>query len=282
MHWKKSSQDKPPTPQKTHNPAAMFNDIAPHYDFLNHFFSLNTDRRWRKKLACRIAQQHPATILDVATGTGDLAIALLRETHAAVTAVDISEGMLAIAKRKTIHGERRFATCDLRYATGDGRPEAVASRVSHIACRRSPVACRLSPAIKWLQAPAEALPFPDHAFAAVTVAFGVRNFENLAGGLREMYRVLQPGGTVAILEFTTPARFPVKQLYRFYFHSVMPLTGRLFSGHRTAYRYLPASVSRFPQRDEFLQLLQQAGFKHTRCQSLSCGIAALYTGESQG
>lgn len=227
--------------------AAMFDDIAPHYDFLNHFLSLNIDRRWRKKLVRQVAQQHPATILDVATGTGDLAIALHRQTRAAITAVDISGGMLEIAKRKTTGGA---------WDTG-----------------RNPL-----PAIHWLRAPAEALPFPAGAFHAVTVAFGVRNFENLSKGLQEMYRVLQPGGIIAILEFASPARFPVKQLYRFYFHFALPLIGRLFSKHRTAYRYLPASVSKFPQRNDFLQLLQQAGFKDTQYQSLSGGIAMLYGG----
>ena len=135
-----------------------------------------------------------------------------------------------------------------------------------------------SPFINFLPAAAEALPFPDNAFDAVTVAFGVRNFENLTKGLQEMYRVLQPGGIIAILEFASPARFPVKQLYYFYFHFILPCIGRLFSRHRTAYRYLPASVSHFPQRNEFLQLLQQAGFKDTHCQSLSGGIAMIYYG----
>ncbi|MDR3350966.1 MAG: bifunctional demethylmenaquinone methyltransferase/2-methoxy-6-polyprenyl-1,4-benzoquinol methylase UbiE [Prevotellaceae bacterium] len=219
--------------------AAMFDDIAPYYDFLNHFLSLHIDKRWRKKLVRAVAQRQPAAVLDVATGTGDLAIALRRQTRAAITAVDISEGMLAIAQRKATP----------------------------------------PPAIHWLLSPAEALPFPGGAFDAVTVAFGVRNFENLTKGLQEMHRVLQPGGFLAILEFASPVRFPVKQLYRLYFHTVLPLAGRLFSRHRTAYRYLPASVSRFPQRSGFLQLLQQAGFKNTRCQSLSCGIAMLYMGE---
>jgi demethylmenaquinone methyltransferase/2-methoxy-6-polyprenyl-1,4-benzoquinol methylase len=195
----------------------------------------------------KVTQQHPATILDVATGTGDLAIALHRQTRAAITAVDISEGMLNIAKRKS----------------------------------SLPAACCLLPAVNWQLAQVEALPFPAGAFEAVTVAFGVRNFENLCKGLQEMHRVLQPGGIIAILEFASPVRFPVKQLYRFYFHFVLPLIGRLFSKHRTAYRYLPASVSQFPQRNEFLQLLQQAGFKDTGCQSLSCGIAMLYSGRRE-
>jgi demethylmenaquinone methyltransferase/2-methoxy-6-polyprenyl-1,4-benzoquinol methylase len=223
--------------------AAMFDAIAPHYDFLNHFLSLHIDKRWRKTLVRAVAQQNPARILDVATGTGDLAIALHRKTCAAITGVDISNGMLAIAKNKT-------------------PPPCVNAQ---------------PPAINWLQASAEALPFPDGSFDAVTVAFGVRNFENLAQGLQEMRRVLQAGGTLSVLEFAFPVRFPVKQLYRFYFHAVLPLAGRLFSKHRSAYAYLPASVSRFPQRNDFLHLLQQAGFSNTHCQSLSCGIAMLYT-----
>ncbi|MDR0694561.1 MAG: ubiquinone/menaquinone biosynthesis methyltransferase, partial [Prevotellaceae bacterium] len=184
--------------------AAMFDGIAPHYDFLNHFLSLNIDRQWRKKLVHYVVQHHPTTILDVATGTGDLAIALHRQTRAAITAVDISRGMLEIAKRKTADKARDTAHCP-------------------------------QPAIRWLPAAAEALPFPAGAFHAVTVAFGVRNFENLPKGLQEMYRVLQPGGIIAVLEFASPARFPVKQLFRFYFHFVLPFIGRLFSKHRTAY-----------------------------------------------
>jgi demethylmenaquinone methyltransferase/2-methoxy-6-polyprenyl-1,4-benzoquinol methylase len=251
--------------------AAMFDDIAPHYDFLNHFLSLNIDRRWRKKLVHRVAQQHPATILDVATGTGDLAIALHRQTRAAITAVDISERMLEIARRKVESEEWRVESGEWRMESGDS-PFKIQNSKFH-----SPLSTLHSP-FSILHSAAEALPFPDNAFDAVTVAFGVRNFENLCKGLQEMYRVLRPGGMIAVLEFASPVRFPVKQLYRFYFHFILPFIGRLFSRHRTAYRYLPASVSRFPQRNEFLQLLQQAGFKNTHCQSLSGGIAMLYSG----
>jgi demethylmenaquinone methyltransferase/2-methoxy-6-polyprenyl-1,4-benzoquinol methylase len=222
----------------------MFDDIAPHYDFLNHFLSLNIDKCWRKALVRRIARRHPATVLDIATGTGDLAIALRRRTRAAVTGLDISEGMLNIAKRK--------AGCH----------------------------CRLPlPPVNWLLASAEALPFPDGSFDVVTVAFGVRNFDNLAAGLREMYRVLKPAGIVAILEFATPTAFPVKQAYRFYFHCILPAAGRLFSRHRSAYRYLPASVDAFPTGDAFIKQLQQAGFTDVRSRRLSWGIAMLYEGQ---
>ncbi|MDR3133114.1 MAG: class I SAM-dependent methyltransferase [Prevotellaceae bacterium] len=251
--------------------AAMFDHIAPHYDFLNHFLSLNMDKRWRKKLVRKVAQRQPATILDVATGTGDLAIMLLRQTRAAITAVDISEGMLEIARRKTTPPQPSPSGRETSPPTPlQRRGETAPPPLEGDGGRCLP--------INWLPASAEALPFPAGAFDAVTVAFGVRNFENLDKGLQEMYRVLKPGGFAAILEFASPARFPVKPLFRFYFHFALPLIGRLFSGHRTAYRYLPASVNRFPQRNEFLQLLQQAGFKDAHCQSLSCGIAMLYSG----
>jgi demethylmenaquinone methyltransferase/2-methoxy-6-polyprenyl-1,4-benzoquinol methylase len=226
----------------------MFNDIAPHYDFLNHFLSLHIDKWWRRALVRQVARLHPACLLDVATGTGDLALALYRKTNATVVGVDISEGMLAIAEKKA---RRR-------------RPPLP-----------SPAAGR-RPALHWQTAAAEALPFAEHSFDAVTVAFGVRNFENRTKGLAEMFRVLQPGGTLAILEFAMPVAFPVKQGYGLYFRCVLPVMGRLFSRHRSAYHYLPASVVEFPQRHRFLHELQQAGFTDTGYRSLSCGIALLY------
>jgi demethylmenaquinone methyltransferase/2-methoxy-6-polyprenyl-1,4-benzoquinol methylase len=225
--------------KRTSHIAAMFNDIAPRYDFLNHFFSTGIDRCWRRKLVGSIAQQNPLTVLDVATGTGDVALLLHKKTHATITAIDISEGMLEIARRKQ--------------------------------AKACPAA-----AISFSCATAEALPFADRSFDAVTVSFGVRNFEHLAQGLREMHRVLKPSGTLAILEFAMPVRCPMKQLYRFYFTRIMPATGRLLSGHRAAYSYLPTSVAAFPQGQAFLQELQQAGFATPRCQSLTGGIAMLY------
>ncbi|MDR2361751.1 MAG: bifunctional demethylmenaquinone methyltransferase/2-methoxy-6-polyprenyl-1,4-benzoquinol methylase UbiE [Prevotellaceae bacterium] len=230
--------------------AAMFDDIAPHYDFLNHLLSLNIDKCWRQTLARRIARRHPAAILDVATGTGDLAIALHRQTTAKITGIDISEGMLDIAKRKTQPPKKKPTK----------RPSPQKERIT------------------WLPASAEAMPFPDNSFDAVTVAFGVRNINRLAAGLQEMHRVLKPAGIVAILEFSTPAAFPIKQAYRFYFHHMLPVVGRLFSKHRSAYRYLPASTDAFPTGDAFVTHLQQAGFTDVQSLRLSWGIATLYEG----
>ncbi|MDR0728914.1 MAG: class I SAM-dependent methyltransferase [Prevotellaceae bacterium] len=246
--------------------AAMFDDIAPHYDFLNHFLSLNIDKCWRRTLTRRIARRHPASILDVATGTGDLAIALHRRTAAAVTGIDISEGMLNIAKRKTQNLARRTAKPPNPQKGNCPLPGAFVPPLE------------IRGRFNWLLASAEAMPFLDGSFDAVTVAFGVRNIDNLAAGLQEMYRVLKPAGVVAVLEFSTPTAFPVKQAYRFYFHYVLPAIGRLFSKHRTAYRYLPASADAFPTGDTFVKQLQQAGFTDVQSKRLSWGIAMLYEG----
>ena len=192
--------------------AGMFNDIAPHYDFLNHFLSLGFDCLWRRRLVRHIAKQNPRHILDVATGTGDLALLLQRKTNAAVAGIDIAGDMLAIAKKKARKLEK----------------------------------------LRFMQAQAEALPFPNGSFDAVTVAFGVRNFEHLQQGLTELRRVLKPGGTLAVLELTTPLHFPLKQLYRFYSFRLIPFFCRLISAHRAAYCYLPQSINTFPQREAFL------------------------------
>ncbi len=192
----------------------MFNAIAPQYDFLNHFLSFGIDRYWRRRLVRHVRSHHPAHLLDVATGTGDLAILLQRKTGAAVTGVDIAEGMLEVARKKTLNSQLSIINYQLASAT--------------------------------------ALPFPDNTFDAVTVAFGVRNFDNLQQGLSEMQRVLRPGGIVTILEFTTPRTRPVRLLYRWYSRYIIPLLGRLVSKHAAAYSYLPASVEAFPQREKFL------------------------------
>ena len=218
--------------------ALLFDNIAPKYDFLNHFLSLGIDKLWRKKLVREIAKRKPEKILDVATGTGDLAIALQRKTNAQITGIDISEGMLAIAKTKSKN-------------------------------------------VHWQTASAMSLPFSDNSFDTVAVSFGVRNFENLELGLQEMFRVLNCGGTLAILEFAMPTRFPIKQLYKFYFRRILPIIGRLFSKHKSAYNYLPASVDSFPQRNDFLAQLRNVGFENARYRSLSCGIAILYLAEKR-
>ncbi|MDR3184876.1 MAG: bifunctional demethylmenaquinone methyltransferase/2-methoxy-6-polyprenyl-1,4-benzoquinol methylase UbiE [Prevotellaceae bacterium] len=217
--------------------AGMFNGIAPHYDFLNHLLSFGFDYLWRRRLVGEVAKQQPRHILDAATGTGDLALLLHRRTGADVTGIDIADGMLRIAKRKA----RRHA------------------------------------ALRFIQAQAESLPFPDATFDAATVAFGVRNFERLPQALAELLRVLKPGGTLAILELSTPLRFPLKQLYHLYAFRLIPLAGRLISAHRAAYGYLPRSIHAFPQREKFLLELERAGFTLLRCRSFTGGVCCLYT-----
>ena len=215
----------------------MFNDIAPHYDFLNHFLSLGFDCLWRRRLVRHIAKQTPRHILDVATGTGDLALLLQRKTNAAVAGIDIAGDMLAIAKKKARKLEK----------------------------------------LRFMQAQAEALPFPDGSFDAVTVAFGVRNFEHLPQGLSELLRVLKPGGTLAVLELTTPLSFPMKQLYGFYSFLLIPFLGRLISTHRAAYRYLPQSIHTFPQREAFLSELKHTGFTTLNYRPFTGGVCCFYT-----
>ncbi len=222
--------------------AGMFDDIAPQYDFLNHFLSFGIDTYWRHYLVRHIARQAPRQVLDVATGTGDLAFLLARKTGATVTGIDISEGMLQIARTKAAK------------------------------------AIKASGMTGFVSGSATDLPFPDSSFDAVTVAFGVRNFEDLQQGLREMKRVLKPGGQLAVLEFTTPRRQPMSTLYAWYSKYLIPLMGRLVSRHNSAYTYLPASVAAFTQREELCAELQQAGLQEVKYKTLTCGICGFYTG----
>lgn len=225
------------------NVAAMFNSIAKQYDFLNHFLSLGIDKLWRKKLVKLLKKQSPATVLDVATGTGDLAIAIHKGAKPnKIVGIDISEQMLQYGREKIIKKDLQ-QVIDLQL--GDS----------------------------------ENLTFNDSTFNAVTVAFGVRNFENLEKGLSEMYRVLKSGGMVYILEFSMPRYFPFKQLYRLYFFKILPWVGRLFSGDAQAYRYLPESVEQFPRNEVMLNKLNDAGFCGTNYVVLTCGIAAIYIGK---
>ncbi|MFU8843645.1 MAG: bifunctional demethylmenaquinone methyltransferase/2-methoxy-6-polyprenyl-1,4-benzoquinol methylase UbiE [Bacteroidales bacterium] len=223
----------------------MFNDIAPKYDFLNHFLSAGIDRLWRKKAVRILKKNSPKTVLDLATGTADLAIEVHKIRPEKITGIDIAEEMLAI-----------------------GRDKIAARKLDHI--------------ITLETGDAENLHFPDHSFDAVMVAFGVRNFENLEKGLREMHRVISPKGMVLVLEFSKPVKFPVKQLYNFYFKNILPGLGRLISGNSSAYTYLPDSVGKFPSGEEFLRILETAGFTDTRHHSLTFGIAAIYTGIKSG
>jgi demethylmenaquinone methyltransferase/2-methoxy-6-polyprenyl-1,4-benzoquinol methylase len=219
----------------------MFNDIAPKYDFLNHFLSLGIDRCWRKRLIRMLKKHHPATILDVATGTGDLAIAALKTGADKITGVDISAQMLEVGRKKLIRK-------------------------------------KLDDRIELIEGDSEALPFGNGVFDAVMVAFGVRNFGDLEQGLREMARVTKPEGTVFILEFSKPRSFPFKQLYNFYFRYILPFFGRLVSGHRQAYTYLPDSVLVFPDGVNFLDKMKRCGYNNVKQHRLTFGIATIYSG----
>lgn len=220
---------------------AMFDNIAHRYDFLNHFLSAGIDIQWRKKVRKLLAPHHPKQILDVATGTGDLAIELLKLKPERIMGIDISEGMLNIGKEKII---RKKLEKIITLEPGDS----------------------------------ENLHFTDNTFDAVTVAFGVRNFENLQAGLKEMMRVMKPGGTVAILEFSKPKKFPFKNIYRFYFKYILPGFGKLVSKDNEAYTYLPDSVEQFAEDAAFLNEMDKAGFKNNNQQRLTFGIATLYFG----
>ena len=225
--------------------AAMFDRISPKYDALNHLLSFNIDKVWRRKTAKAVAKTQPKTVLDLATGTADLAIAVARRNpQAHIIGMDISEKMLDIGKAKVAQ-RKMDGQIDLRL--GD----------------------------------AAALSFEDGSFDAVTVAFGVRNFEDLDKGLSEIHRVLKPGGQAVILEFSMPERFPVRQLYRFYFKRVLPRIGKMVSKDPGAYTYLPESVERFPKPEIFLKLLSEKRLGNGTKRSLSFGIATLYQAEKR-
>lgn len=221
----------------------MFNHIATTYDQLNHTLSIGIDQSWRKKAIRMLRPYSPKQMLDIATGTGDFAILACRELQPqSLVGADISEGMMEVGREKV-------------------RQAGLTDKIS------------------FTREDCTALSFADATFDAVTVAFGVRNFEHLERGLAEMCRVLRPGGKVVVLEFSTPERFPMKQLYRFYFKQILPRVGGLVSGDRKAYEYLPASVFAFPQGDRFLQIMRSCGYRNVAQRRLTFGIASLYTGE---
>ena len=219
----------------------MFDNISGKYDFLNHFLSLGIDILWRKKAIRLLRADKPKLILDVATGTGDFALEALRLKPDRVTGVDISEGMLAVGRKKI---EKKGLTDLVELKKGDS----------------------------------ENLPFDDNTFHAAIVAFGVRNFEDLAKGLGDMHRVLKPGGKIVVLEFSKPSKFPFKQFYNFYFKFILPKIGNSISRDQTAYTYLPESVNAFPHGEDFLTILKNTGFKETQCKPLTFGISSIYTG----
>jgi demethylmenaquinone methyltransferase / 2-methoxy-6-polyprenyl-1,4-benzoquinol methylase len=221
--------------------AKMFDNISHRYDFLNHFLSLGIDKGWRKKAVKLLEPLKPRNILDVATGTGDFALQSLQLNPEKIIGVDISEGMLDVGRKK-IRERKLDHRVELR--SGDS----------------------------------ENLPFEENKFDAVTVGFGVRNFENLERGLQEIFRVLKPGGMAVILEFSRPRTFPFRQVYSFYFKFILPKIGRIVSSDKAAYTYLPESVEAFPDGDDFIHILQQVGFKNTKCRSLTFGISSIYIG----
>lgn len=222
--------------------ADMFNNISKTYDFLNHFLSLGIDIIWRKKAINELKKDKPKLILDVATGTGDFAFEALKALNPQkIIGVDISRGMLDIAEQKI---QKRNLADRFEVKLGDS----------------------------------EKLPFDANGFDAVTVAYGVRNFENLENGLADIQRVLKPGGKAVVLEFSKPKVFPVKQLYSFYFNYITPGIGKLFSKDARAYSYLPESVAAFPDGKNFIALMDKVGFKNTKHRPLAFGICSIYTG----
>ena len=220
----------------------MFDSIAGTYDQLNHTLSFGIDKIWRKKGIAFLRPFSPKTILDIATGTGDLAISMYKELKPDhIIGADISVGMMEVGKGKVEKGG-------------------------------------FSKAISFEQQDCTALTYKDNSFDAVTAAFGVRNFENIEQGISEMYRVLKPGGHLMILELSTPEHFPMKQLYQIYSRLVIPFIGRMLSKENIAYNYLPASIKVVPQGKIMTDLLKRQGFKQANVRTLTFGICSLYTG----
>lgn len=221
----------------------MFDKIAFRYDFLNRFLSLGIDKSWRRKTLKMLAGLAPERILDVATGTADLAIMAARMLHPKkVTGIDISEGMLELGRKKVKEAGLQSA---INLQTGDS----------------------------------EAISFTDNSFDAVTVAFGVRNFENLEQGLSEIKRVLRPGGRLVVLEATKPSSPVIKQLYKVYMKCIATPAGKWFSKDRDAYQYLNDSVKYFPEKKEFVQILNQLGYRNAFYKTMTLGTCTIYCAE---
>lgn len=222
--------------------AEMFDNISHKYDFLNHLLSLGIDKGWRRKAVKMLSKYNPKEILDIASGTGDFALASLKLKPTKVIGLDLSEGMLEV-----------------------GRTKMKKKKVDHI--------------IEMIQGDSENLPFDSNSFDGITVGFGVRNFENLEAGLNEMKRVLRPGKAVFILEFSKPKRFPVKQSFNFYSKYIIPKIGRSISKDKAAYSYLPESVEAFPEGQNFMDIMKNIGFQNITSKLVSGGIATIYVGE---
>lgn len=218
----------------------MFNNIAPTYDTLNHRLSWDIDKGWRKKAIAQLQPFSPRHILDIATGTGDFAILAARMlTPEKLIGADISEGMMDIGRQKV---------------------------------KRA----RLEQIISFEKEDCLQLSYPENSFDAVTAAFGIRNFPDLDRGLKEIFRVIRPGGHLSIVELTSPVAFPMKQLFKVYSHTVLPIYGRLVSRDDSAYRYLTATIEAFPQGEQMVGILKKAGFSEARFERLTFGICTMY------
>lgn len=218
----------------------MFDSIAPNYDKLNHLMSFDIDKRWRRKSIMQLEPYHPQHILDIATGTGDFAILTAQLLHPErLTASDISEGMMEIGRKKVKENG-------------------------------------LQDIISFSKEDCMNLSFPDNTYDAVTAAFGIRNFTDLDQGLREMCRVLKSGGHVSIVELTHPTRFPMKQLFKIYSRTVLPLWGKLVSKDMSAYSYLSATIAAFPQGETMTEALQRAGFTSATFKRMTFGVCTMY------
>ncbi len=227
---------------KAQDVEAMFDAIAPRYDLLNRVLSFGIDVWWRKRAVALLKEENPRRILDVATGTADLALEAQQTLEPEkVVGVDISEEMLAFGRKKI-------------------------------------AACGLSDRVVLRTGDAQKLPFSDNQFDAALVAFGVRNFEDLGAGLADMRRVLRPGGSLVVLEFSQPQVFPIKQLYEFYSRHILPHIGRTISQNEGAYQYLPDSVAAFPSGPDFLGRMRAVGYADLQWKPLTFGIASLYYG----
>lgn len=219
----------------------MFDTISNEYDGLNRVISLGTDVSWRKKVIKLVSEKKVENVLDIATGTGDLAIQFAEKTEAKrIVGLDLSDGMLNVARKKI-----------------SNKP--------------------FSNKIEFIQGDSEALPFEDNSFDAITVSFGIRNFENLEKGLSEIYRVLRKDGIFVILETSVPTKFPFKQGYNFYTKNILPLVGRIFSKDKVAYKYLSESASAFPFGEALNNILRKTGFKEVKDKPQTFGVATIYT-----
>lgn len=231
---------KESTLSKKEQVANMFDAISGNYDGLNRVISFGIDVKWRKKVLQIVAATHPKNVLDIATGTGDLALLMAQTTAEEIIGLDISVGMLEVGKKKITNQN-------------------------------------LSDKIEMVVGDSENLPFEDHSFDAITVAFGIRNFENLEKGLSEILRVLKPQGVFVILETSNPTKFPYKQGYVFYSNNILPLIGKLFSKDTAAYGYLSKSAAVFPFGEALNNILRKTGFSNVVAMSQTFGVATIYT-----